>query len=215
MIMKSPLTFLLAVGVFGVCACAPGRGDPTNYQARLTEVVVSVRGWDGGRVGAALIDRSGRRTGLSLGGSVDEIPGCARSSGSEDGIPIPRPDDSDTAAIAEWERFQADTFPDPVPGDPATTPLYHYFLISNDAATPVGLIDQGGCELVLEPAIPGNVQLSLVAKMGRTSSCRDTTSAVVKPGESSRWRLSWRVVGEKCAVKIARLPANAPAIPRR
>ena len=155
-----------------------------------------------------VIDQSGQRTGWTVEGQLREIVGCGLGFGSDEGIPNPRPDDADTAGVAAWERSQADT---PKPGEPEPYPIYHYFTISNDAVTPVGLIDQGGCELRLDPIVAGRVRLALSAEGVGFSLRQDTTSVWVRPGVSSRWRLSWRATGDSCIVKIARLRGRDPA----
>ena len=76
------------------------------------------------------------------------------------------------------------------------------------------LADQMGAELVEGSdlrVVGGKVQLTLVATGIGLTGCKDTTSIWVKPGVPSRWRLSWKIAGEKCAVKISPMAATKQA----
>jgi hypothetical protein len=183
-------------------ACSSGSGEPPA-RGKLSEVDVNVSGWNEARVGATLIDRNGRRTGWNVDRPIDEISGCMYESGSEEGIP-------DETVPDTLERTTA---ADTVPGGPQSMPIYHFFRILNDVVTPVGLIDQGGCELRLDPVVGGKVRLAVVATGIGLSGCSDTTSVWVKPGVPSRWRLSWKPAGDKCAVRISRMAAKRPESP--
>lgn len=186
-------------------ACSAGNGAAPPPTGRLSAVYLNVHAWNEALVAAVITDRYGRRTGWTKDGSIDEIKGCTRESGWEDGIPNPRPDDADTAGVAAWERSQADTI---MPGEPEPLPKYHFFHILNDAITTVGLIDQGGCELRLDPIVAGKVQLALSANRNGATLCQDTTSVWVRPGVPLRWRLSWKANGDGCKAKMTRIGVN-------
>jgi hypothetical protein len=161
-------------------------------------VNLDVFGWNA-FVKATLIDREGRRTGWNLDRPIHGIPGCLYEYGSEEGIPDEdAPEDTTTRAPA-----------DTVPGGPQPTPMYYYFTIADSANVP-GLIHEGECELRLDPEVGGKVQLALLGNGVRFSECKDTTSVWVKPGVPSRWRLSWKVSGDSCVVRILSLAARRP-----
>jgi hypothetical protein len=177
---------------------------PTVTTRRLTLISVSVEGW---AVEAVLIDRDGRRTGWTRDARhLDEINGCRSQSGWEDDTQDPRPDASDTAGVAVWEdeRLRDSIY---FASDPP--PTWHFFDIGNErnyrAGGPLSLIDQGGCELRLEPIHAGPVSLSLRAEGIGLRACRDTTSTLIAPGKPQRWRLSWKTAGDSCVVKMARV----------
>ncbi|MBI5708841.1 MAG: hypothetical protein HZC42_00810 [Candidatus Eisenbacteria bacterium] len=165
---------------------------------------MSISAWNDARVGAVLIDRKGRRTGWNVDRPIDEIPGCVYGSGSDEGIPEEWWLPEDTTEVALPETVGIDTAFVRVPA-PQPTPKFHEFDIFNDIVTPVGLIDQGGCELRLDPVVGGKVQLTLSATGVGFNMCKDTTSVWVRPGAPSRWRLSWKAAGDKCTVKISRI----------
>jgi len=215
-IRRVPGLWMLGCALACVGACSSGNGAETAPEWKFSAVYLSVYGvasaksdgtWETARVSAVVTDQSGRRTGWTVERRLREIVGCGVQSGWEEGIPNPRPDDADTGGLAAWERSQADTL---MPGEPEPDPIYHYFDISNDAVTPVGLIDQGGCELRLDPIVAGKVQLALSANINGNPRCQDTTSVWVRPGVPLRWRLSWKATGDRCIVKIARLRGREP-----
>jgi hypothetical protein len=156
-----------------------------------------------------VIDEAGNRTGWTQKGPIDEIRGCVRGSGSEEGIPNPEGEPDDTSGAALPQPLPRDAAIDTVPDEREPTPKYYYFHISNDAVTPVGLIDQGGCQLRLDPIVAGKVQLGLSARKGALILCQDTTSVWVQPGVPLRWRLSWRTKGNRCVTKMERIEAKA------
>jgi len=135
-----------------------------------------------------------------MGRSIREIAGCTLESGSEEGIP-----DENVA-----DTLERPTAADTVGGGPQSMPIYHFFRVYNDAVTPVGLIDQGGCELRLDPVVGGRAQLALVATGIGLSGCSDLTSVWVKPGVPSRWRLSWKTAGDSCIVRLSQIAARKP-----
>jgi hypothetical protein len=190
--MRRVLLGIVAIALASAGACSRSSSEPPE-RVKLIEAHVNVFGWDG-RVGAMLIDRGGRRTGWKVDGSVRDIAGCTLQSGSEVGIP---------------DEIARDSLEEPTSVD--TVPMYHYFRIHNDAVTPVGLIDQGGCELRLDPIVAGKVHLALGASGIGLNGCGDTTSVWVKPGVPSRWRLSWKPAGEKCVVKLSKMDASPSA----
>lgn len=202
-------TSLLVLGLLCTAACASGGGASTATPGKLTQVNLSVDGW---AVEAVLVDRDGRRTGWTRSGDLREINGCTKQSGWEDGIPNPRPDDSDSAEVAAWEEAQRQ---DSIYAASNPLPTSHFFSIGNHknyrAGGPVGLIDQGGCELRLDPISAGAVRLSLRAEGIGFSARRDTTSTLVTPGKPQRWRLSWKQAGDSCVVKISRLAERGSA----
>ena len=198
------MPWVLAIVLTSTGACSSGSSEPAG-RGRMSEAQVNVFAWNDARVGATLIDRNGRRTGWNANRSVREIAGCTLESGSEEGIP------DETAPDTLEETTPADT----VPRGPQPTPMEHHFKIFNDAATPIGLIDQGGCELRLDPAVGGKVQLTLSASGIGLGGCKDTTSVWVKPGIPLRWWLSWKPAGDKCVVKIARMAATKAESPPR
>jgi len=183
----------VGLGLLIVGACSSNSNAPRG-QGKLVEVSVNVFAMHDASVAAVLIDRNGRRTGWNPKGSLDEIAGCTLESGSEDGIPVEVGSDSARGTVA-MDRAPA-------------TPIYHFFHIFNDAVTPVGLIDQGGCELRLDPVAGGRVRLSLKAKGIEVGGCSDTTSIPVRPGVASRWWLSWKTTGGRCVAKISALEAK-------
>jgi hypothetical protein len=197
--MKGFSAFLtLAVVIAGSCSSSSGQAPASRG---LIEAHVDVFGWNDARVAATLIDRNGRRTGWNLDRPIDQIRGCVYKPASEE-------DTSDEGpATAPKQPVRADT----ATRRTQPTPMEHYFKICNDAMTAVGLIDQGGCELRLDPVVGGKVRLALLASGVRLSECRDTTSVWVTPGVPSRWWLSWKVTGDKCFVKISRMVAKGLA----
>lgn len=210
--------WMLGCALACVGACSSGGGGEPPLTGRFTQVFLSVNGvatarsdgkWESARVSAVVTDRDGRRTGWTVEGQLREIVGCGLGFGWEEGIPTSRPDDADTAGVAAWERSQADTVQ---PDEPEPHPIYHYFHIArNDAVVSGGLIDQGGCDLELDPIVAGKVQLSLSAEGGGFSLCKDTTSTWVRLGVPLRWRLSWKATGEECIVKISPIATGAPS----
>ena len=213
--MSSPKTivpWILACALVGASACSPGYGGAPPASGSFTTVHVSVDAWNDARVGAVLIDRNGRRTGWKVDRPIREIAGCGHGYGSDEGIPDEWWVPEDTTAVVVPETLIVNAPLDTVPG-PQPTPMYHYFDIQNDLITPVGLIDQGGCELRLDPVVGGKVQLGLSATGVGFNMCKDTTSVWVRPGVPLRWRLSWKAAGDKCTVKILRLHARRPAKP--
>lgn len=203
-------TCLLVLGLLCIAACASVGSVPTATPRRLTRLNVVVSNWDA-RVEALLVDQYGRRSGWTREGVLEEVNGCISQSGWEDGIPNPRPDESDTAAVAEWERMQVEDSTYAA----TTPPLYHHFSIGNDrnyrdelAKRFVGLIDQGSCELGLVPLHPGALSLTINAEGVGVRGCEDTTSTTVALGKPQRWRLSWKLVGDSCIVKTTRLDAR-------
>ena len=81
------------------------------------------------------------------------------------------------------------------------------------AGGPPGLIDQGGCELRLDPITACMVRLAINDQGIKFRGCRDTTSLWVTPGTPLRWRLAWKVVGDSCIVKISRLDERGSSRP--
>jgi len=153
-----------------------------------------------------LIDKTGRRTGWNVDRPIREIAGTIHGYGSEEGLPQEPGDSADVHEPPTVQPAPSDT----VPGGPQPTPMYHYFTIQDSAHAP-SVLDQGGCELRLDPDVGGKVHLTLLASGIGFSECSDTTSVWVQRGVPSRWRLSWKSAGEKCVVKIARMAASKPA----
>ena len=135
---------------------------------------------------------------------IREIKGCVHEYWSDEGIP------DETVPDTPEQTTAADT----VPGS-QSMPIHHFFRIYNDVVTPVGLIDQGGCELQLDPVVDGKAQLALVATVIGLGRCSDTTSIWVKPGLPSRLWLSWKPAGDKCVVKISRMALRQTRSPAR
>ena len=187
----------IVMALISAGACASDSGTATA-RGKVVEARVDVFGWNDARTGATLIDRQGRRTGWNGERPVDQIPGCMYEPASEEGIP------DETRADTLGQRAALDTASH---GHPAT-PMEHFFKIFNDAITPVGLIDQGGCELRLDPVVGGKIKLALAASGVGLKASEDTTSIWVTAGVQSRWTLTWKVAGEKCAVRIARIAAK-------
>lgn len=183
-----------------VNACSsPGPSDDPPRPGGFAVVYVNVDAIGDARVGAALIDREGRRTGWNVDRPIRQIPGCGHQYGSEDGIPDPNaPEDA-----TEWPP--ADT----VTGGPQPMPIYHFFDVFQplplDSANLPGLLSEGGCELRLEPVAAGRVRLAIVGTGVGIEQCQDTTSVAVRAGVSSRWWLSWRAAGGKCMVALSRM----------
>lgn len=194
---------MLACILVNACA-SPGLSGAPARPERLAVVYVNVHAFGDSRVGAALIDREGRRTGWNVDRPIRQIPGCGHQYGSEDGIPDPNAPEDTT------EQAPADT----VPGGPQPMPIYHFFDIFQptpvDSADLPGLLSQGGCELRLDPIAAGHVTLAIVGTGVGFEQCQDTASVNVTPGIPSRWRLSWNVREGGCVVKIARLPEKGP-----
>lgn len=197
---------LLVLSLVCTATCASVGDVSTTTPRKFTRVNVVVDGLDAAQVEAVLIDRDGRRTGWTRSGEVREINGCINQPGWGDDFTNPRPDESDSAAVEEWVQAQRQ---DSIYAASAPPPTSHFFEIGNDmnyrAGGPVGLIDQGGCELRLDPIYAGAVALSLRADGTGFRSRRDTTSTVIVPGRPQRWRMSWKTSGDSCIVKIERL----------
>lgn len=194
---------LFVLGLVCTAACASVGSVPTRTPRKFTRVNVSVNGW---AVEAVLIDRDGRRSGWTRNARLREINGCANQAGWEDDTSDPRPDESDSAGVAEWEEAQRE---DSIYFASDPPPTWHFFSIGNDknyrAGGPPGLIDQGRCELRLDPIHAGTVELSLRADGIGLRSRRDTTSAVIVPGKPQHWRLSWKVAGDSCVLNMSRI----------
>ncbi|HEX4913068.1 MAG TPA: hypothetical protein VFV51_03880 [Vicinamibacterales bacterium] len=205
--MKSRLAWLLACILASACA-APGSSDAPARSSRFAVVYVSVHAFGEARVGAALIDQEGRRTGWNLDRPIREIPGCGHEYGSEDGIPY------DDVPEDATEPAPADT----VPGGPQPMPIYHFFHIFQpilaDSANQPGLLSVGGCELRLDPTAGGRVRLAIVGTGVELEQCQDTTSVAVRAGVPSRWWLSWRAADGKCMVAMSRMSSD-PSTPVR
>ncbi len=195
--------WMMVLGLLGAAACASIGSVSTTTPTKFTRVNVSVHGW---AVEAVLIDRDGRRSGWTREGAIEQINGCIGQSGWEDGIPNPRPEDSDSADVAAWEEAQRQ---DSIYAASSPPPTWHSFSIGNDMNYRAGgsqsLIEQGGCELRLVPINAGAVTLSLRAEGIGIRARRDTTSTLVTPGKPQRWRLTWKQSGDSCIVKISRL----------
>jgi hypothetical protein len=190
---------VLACVVLSLGACASRSSTPAGTTGKFLQVYVSIFGFGEARVGAALIDLEGRRTGWNVDRPIRQIPGCSHGYGSEEGIPnADAPADTTTLAPA-----------DTVPGHPEPTPVYHYFSIQDSMGTP-GLLHEGGCELRLDPVADGHVTLALTGTGVGFSQCQDTTSVAVRSGVSSRWWLRWRATGGKCTVTISRMSGESP-----
>jgi hypothetical protein len=195
---------LLALG------CSVAGSERHAPSGHLTEVTVSVSGWNDARVSVVLIDGSGKRTGWQLGGTLREIAGCSHGFGTDVGIPDETvPDDS--AAVQELSVTGAPM--DTSRKGRAAAPMYHYFSIFNDAVTKVGLIDQGGCELLMDPLVAGRVDLAITGLLGGHGMCQDTTTVWVTPGIPVRRWLSWRASSGECTVGISAMPARKQAKP--
>lgn len=206
------LASLAVLGLVCAAACTSVGSAPTETPKKFTRLNVSVDAVtyevpEPGLVEALLIDRDGRRTGWTRKGVLREINGCASQHGSEDGIPI----SSDTTGLDADEKalLAAMLARDSLRAEQETGPTWHYFQIGNDigyrAGGPLGLIDQGGCELRLDPITSCMVRLAISDQGTEFRGCRDTTSLWVKPGTPQRWRLSWKVVGDSCVLKLSRL----------
>jgi hypothetical protein len=199
---------MLACILVNACA-SPGSSDAPAPPGRFSVVYVTVHAFGDARVGAALMDRKGRRTGWNVDRPIREIPGCGHEYGSEDGIP------DENAPEDTTEQAPADT----VPGGPQPIPIYHNFNvfqpIRQDSANLPGLLSEGGCELRLDPVAAGHVTLAVVGTGIGFEQCQDTTSVNVTPGLPSWWRLSWKVRESGCVVKIARTPDKEPRRPAK
>jgi hypothetical protein len=197
-VRKTTLCVLVIALTAGV-ACSAGSGGRTR-DGKLVEAQVNVFAWNDARTAAMLIDRNGRRTGWNGDRPIDQIRGCTYEAGSEVGIP----DESVPDTLEE--AVSADT----AVAGPELTPMEHHFKIFNDGVTEVGLIEQTECELRLDPVVAGKVQLTLSARGTGVSGCADTTSVWVKPGVPLRWRLSWKVTGDSCVVRISSIAVRGP-----
>lgn len=105
---------------------------------------------------------------------------------------------------------------DTLAGGLESTPVYHDFKILGSAlyalsdSTAGNLLDEGGCELRLDPLAPGRVWLSntgsgtVESRIG-SDGCQDPTSIMVEPGVPSRWWLSWKVAGKNCIVNVSKV----------
>lgn len=207
-------TVLLALAV----ACSsPGKVSPAAH-GKFTSVYVSATECDEARIHAVLIDRIGRRSGRTERGRLEKIPGCYSGGGPETDMfndeYVPR---DSTGALLETLLVNSDSGAVSI-GAAASSefhPRYYDFHVSNDAVTPVGLIDQGECELRVEPIAPGAVTLAISAEGVGFSMCKDTTSVVVEPGVPLRWKLSWKSEGDHCVVKMARIEARSSNRPSK
>jgi hypothetical protein len=180
-------------------ARSPVSAAPAKPDGKFSQVYVSIFGFGDARVGAVLIDRNGRRTGWNVDRPIRQIPGCVHGYGSEDGIT------DENAPEDTTELAPADT----VPGHPEPTPVYHEFSIQDSAGTP-GLLEEGGCELRLDPVAGGHVTLAVTGTVPGFNACQETTSVTVKPGVSSRWRLEWKATQSRCNVRVSRMLGSVP-----
>lgn len=199
-------------GALIVLGCSSGRGEPHGLSNRLSEVTVSVSGWNEARVGVLLIDRSGKGTGWEGGRSIGQIAGCSHGFGNDVGIP----DDSvvdDSTGVPVVAAKQSATTDSVLAG--SGPPMYHYFTIRNDAVTKLGLIDQSGCEVRLDPIVAGRVDIAITGMLGGFGTCQDTVTVWVQRGVPVRRRLSWTGTGGKCAVKISAIPTKKPSSPAK
>lgn len=202
--MRGTLCWVLAGVVLSVGACASRSSTPASTPGKFSQVYVSIFAFGDARVGAAVIDRAGRRTGWNVDHAIDQIKGCAYGAGSEEGIPDENaPEDTTNLAPA-----------DTVPGHPEPTPVYHYFSITDSLGTP-GLLSEGACELRLDPVAGGHVTLAVTGSGIGFSQCQDTTSVNVNPGVPSRWRVSWKLTAAGCNVKIFRMEVGRSSRTRR
>lgn len=178
--------------VLGVGSCASQSRPSVNKERGVSQVLVAISAFNETRVRAALIDRSGRRTGWNVDRPIREIPGVLNGYGTAEGITDENaPEDTTTLAPA-----------DTVPGHPEPTPKY-YELTIQDSSDVRGLLHEGGCELRLDPEVPGHVMLAITGSGIGLEQCQDTTSANVKAGVRSRWWLTWKVTQLKCDVTIS------------
>jgi hypothetical protein len=193
--MSSQFTLAAALACFLFGSGAPiGASGVVGGERRLSIVYVSVSGFGDVHIDAVLVDSEGRRTGTSRGQLLREIPGCWGGFGCEEGIP----DEADTLAAAS---DAADTS--------CRVPIYHYFSVSNDAVTPVGLIDEQSCELRIVPATMGRVDIAFTLQPVGLSACKDTAMVWVRPGAEMRWKLSWGARDSVCDVRIQRLQPHS------
>ena len=211
--MRAMLFWMLVCGLGGASICWSGDRRPPATRGRFSEVFLSVYAQDEARVGAVLVDRHGRRTGWTVEGEFNEIAGCSSGFGSEEGIPNLGAGDEDATAVAPAETTSIGASLDTVGARLEEAPKYHEFNIRNDAVTPLGLIDQGRCELRLDPVVAGRVKLALTATVVGASARQETMSVSVQPGVSSRWRLSWKSAGDTCIVRISRIAGRSPTRP--
>jgi len=180
--------------VLGAGSCASQSRPSVNKERTLSQVLVAISAFNETRVRAVLIDRSGRRTGWNVDRPIREIPGVLNGYGTAEGITDENtPEDTTTLAPA-----------DTVPGHPEPTPKY-YELTIQDSSDVRGLLHEGGCELRLDPEVPGHVMLATTGSGAGLEQCQDTTSVNVKPGVLSRWWLTWRATQIRCDVKISRM----------
>jgi len=212
----------LLIGLYGVLhagTCSFGETGKSRESRNFSEVYVSIYGFDDARVGALLIDHEGRRTGWTVKGAIQEIPGCWDEYSSEVGIPE---EDAieDTVGQGKENPDSSAVENDSSVVGPANPPKYHIIRIfgpshrgAPDSPDSVGIIPEGGCELRLEPIVPGRLNLAITGNGGPgsgigISACQDTASVIVKAGVNSRWWLSWKTDGNKCFVKLAKLSAK-------
>jgi hypothetical protein len=203
-------TLLLALAL--AAACSSASKLPPAAHGRFTSVYVLVAESEGddAQVRVVLIDSKGRRSGRTAHGLVEEISGC-RSGG---GVNTDRfndeyvPRDSSGALLDSIPaNASTESMGVKVASTPEFHPQYYDFTVVNDGVTPRGLIDQGVCELRLEPVVPGAVTLAISAEGAGFTMCKDTTSVVVQRGVPLRWMLTWKSEGEHCVVKMARIGA--------
>lgn len=205
----------LVLTLVAVVACSSVGTVHTENPKRIVRVNVVVENYDA-RVEALIIDRHGRRSGWARQGEIEEINGCISRAGWGDGLPDQGPGEPDSAAVAESERMQAEdsafavSNPNPLPDLIEFGVGNHLNYRAELADMFPGLLDQGGCELRLDPIHPGALNLAINAEGTGFRGCEDTTSVVVTPGEPQRWRLSWKVSGDSCVVKMVRLAATGP-----
>ena len=155
------------------------------------QVLLSIDAFNDARVRAMLIDRHGQRTGWNVDRPIREIPGVVNGYGTEDGIPDENaPPDTTTLAPT-----------DTIPGHSEPTPRYYYLSIQESSGGQ-GLLQDGACELRLDPEVSGHVSLALTGSGIGIKQCQDTTSVNVRPGTPSRWRLAWSLTNNECSVKI-------------
>ena len=185
------------VGLAGACAYS---GAAIGVGPRgLTSVHIAVVG-DTTGMSALIVDAKGRRSGWDHGRPAREVPGCGHSYSWDQGIP-----DSDSFNESSDTTTAADSLE---AGGEKGPPRYHSFEIRR-LERGRGVIAEGHCDLVVESGQGGWVSLYVQAGQTEPEQCDTKLREDLQAETQYRWRVQWRVLGDSCAVAIARVSPKA------
>jgi hypothetical protein len=167
-------------------ACAHSGAETGQRRQALTSVHVAVVG-DTAHVAAQLLDAGGRRTGWVKDGPAQDVPGCGYSYGWDSEIHDDEEsvDSSDTAALE---------------GPPRS----HSFGI-RWTERGRGVMSEGACDLQIESRHGGWVTVAAQAGITEPEQCQTRLREDLKADTTYRWRVTWKALGDTCAVTITRV----------